>query len=105
MRDNQEPIFVTGDKNGIIRDLNKVWNSKACADISTHDSFGPANTIMLESDEVNVYNCHENSLIVDSYTRQDVWPTQVKFIRDQFEILRKIKEDIFEILDKCENDV
>ena len=60
---------------------------------------------MLESDEESVYNFHENSLIVDRYGRQDVWPTEVKNIRDQFEILRKIKEDLFQILDKCEDDV
>lgn len=102
---NQEPISITGDRNGIIRDLNKVWNSKSCSDLSKHDIFGPENTIMLESDEVSVYNFHENSLIVDRYEREDVWPTEVGQIRDQFEILRKIKEDLFEILDKCEGDI
>ena len=97
--------MVTGDKNGIIRDLDKVWSSKACEDLSKHDCFGPQNTIMLESDEASVYNYHENSLIVDRYEREDVWPTEVSKIRDQFEILRTIKENLFDILDRCEGDV
>ena len=60
---------------------------------------------MLESDEASVFNYHENSLIVDRYEREDVWPTEVTNIRDQFEILRNIKENLFDILDKCEGDV
>lgn len=105
MKFNHEPIHLTGDPNGIIRDLNKVWNSKSCGDLSKHDCFGPENTIMLESDEISVYNFHENSLIVDRYEREDVWPTEMNQVRDQFEILRRIKEDLFNILDKCEGDI
>ena len=58
---------------------------------------------MLESDEIS--NFHENSLIVDRYEREDVWPTEMNQVRDQFEILRRIKEDLFNILDKCEGDI
>ena len=60
---------------------------------------------MLESDEVSVYNNHQNSLILDSFEREDVWPTEINQIRDQSEILRRIKEDLFNILDQCEDDI
>ena len=67
---------ITGEKFGFIRDLDKVWESQACKDFqkSTGISFGPENTLMLESDEENVYKFHQNSLIVDRFDRDDVWP-------------------------------
>ena len=52
-------------------------------------TFGPDNTLMLESDEPNVYNFPENSLIIDRYDRDDVWPSPGcnKPYRDQQKIL------------------
>ena len=63
--------------------------------------------MLLESDEVSVYECHENSLIFDKYERNDVWPEDGDFtnLRDQHEILKSIKEDLFVLLDKCQGDV
>lgn len=58
------------------------------------------NTLMLESDECNVYNYHENSLIIDRYEREDVWPSPDKDHRDQKAILNSIKNDLLEILDR-----
>ena len=37
--------------------------------------FGKENTLLLESEEISVWKCHENSLIVDKFEREDVWPT------------------------------
>lgn len=101
----KEASKITGEKYGILRDLDKVWDSNSCQDLSTDHSFGPQNTLMLESDEISVHNYHENSLIVDKFERSDVWPTQQSEKRDQFEVLRQTKEDVFEILDWCQGDV
>lgn len=40
---------------------------------------------MFESDEVGVYECFKNSLIIDRFDREDVWPTpgSNKPFRDQ----------------------
>lgn len=82
---------VTGEKFGFIRDLDKVWDSQTCKDYAkkTGIIFGPDNTLMLESDEPNVYNFPENSLIIDRYDRDDVWPSPGcnKPYRDQQKIL------------------
>ena len=44
---------------------------------------------MLETDEITVYNCHENSLIVDRFERRDIWPMAGdENFRDQADILR-----------------
>jgi hypothetical protein len=67
--------------------------------------FGKENTLMLESDEINVYDCHRNSLIIDRYTRDDVWPTEVGNGRNQLEILTTIKDDLMKLLDSCEGDI
>ena len=40
--------------------------------------FDHNNTLLLENDEINVHECHENSLIIDTYTREDVWPTELE---------------------------
>ena len=60
-----ENVEVTGEKYGRIRNLGKVWSSQSCQEIIEFDdslpenfAFGPKNTLMLESDEVNVFNCH-----------------------------------------------
>ena len=55
----------------MVRDLEKVWSSK----YFRRAGYGPSNTLMLESDEVSIHHCHRNSLIVDEYTREDVWPS------------------------------
>ena len=63
---------ITGEKWGMIRDLDKIWSSDQ---IKNHShSFGPKNTLLLESDEVSVFECFQNSLIFDKYDRGDVWP-------------------------------
>jgi hypothetical protein len=62
---------ITGEKYGLIKDLKKVWESE-----SVHNSdvkFDKHNTLLLDTDEVSVYNCHKNSLIIDSFEREDVW--------------------------------
>jgi hypothetical protein len=59
---------VTGDEFSRVKDLDRVWNT-------CDKQFGPKNTLMLESDEVSVHYCHKNSLIIDEFTREDVWPT------------------------------
>lgn len=60
---------------------------------------------MLETDEINVYECHENSLIVDKYLREDVWPTDNSLHRDQFEVLLSVKQDLFRLFDTCKTDI
>ena len=60
---------------------------------------------MLESEEISVHKCHQNALIVDRYQREDVWPMKQEDVRDQFEILRQIKSDIYNILDQCDGNV
>ena len=51
---------------------------------------------MLESGEFKLYNCHLNSLVVDKYDRDDIWPTvgTNKPFRNQFEIVNSIRKDI-----------
>ena len=73
---NRHAPEITGEKWGYIRDLSRVWASAT--------TFGPSNTLMLQTDEINVYECHKNSLIVDRYEREDVWPTTNQEHRDQF---------------------
>lgn len=62
---------------------------------------------MLESDEVNLYNCHLNSLVVDRYDREDVWPLveSNKPFRNQLEIVNTIRKDIFKILNFQTGDI
>ena len=81
---NRKAPEITGERWGYIRDLSKVWASTACKNLSSATTFGPSNTLMLETDEINVYECHKNSLIVDRYEREDVWPTTNQEHRDQF---------------------
>lgn len=69
---NQKSMEVTGEKYGLIRDLKKVWNSEKVTNSDV--SIDKSNTLMLETDEITVYNCHENSLIIDRFERRDVWP-------------------------------
>jgi hypothetical protein len=59
--------------------LPKVWESNDCKEFTaknkeTFSGFSEKNTLMLESDECNVYECFENSLIIDRFDRDDVWP-------------------------------
>jgi hypothetical protein len=71
---------ITGEPFGTIRDLPKVWESIDCIEFAEKnkekfEGFSKKNTLVLESDECNVYECFENSLIIDRYDRNDVWPT------------------------------
>lgn len=43
--------------------------------------------------------------MVDRFEREDVWSTELETMRDQIEILRKVKEDLFSIFDKCDGDI
>lgn len=56
---------------------------------------------MLETDEIEVYRCFENSLIVDRYERDDVWPPSLDQYRDQLKILSTVKQDLFNVFDSC----
>lgn len=92
--------------------MNKVWDSESCQEIIEFDeslpedfTFGPNNTLMLESDEVNVFNCHENSLIIDKMQREDIWPQDLKTFRDQPQILKSIQENLVKIFDTCQDDI
>jgi len=62
---------------------------------------------VLESDEVKVYKCAANSLIVDRFEREDVWPTSLDNpqFRDHYAILEQIRKDLFAILDNCQGDI
>ena len=101
---NQKSREVTGERFGLIRDLEKVWASEKVQNCPIQ--LDKSNTLMLETDEITVYNCHENSLIIDRFERRDIWPMAGdEDFRDQADILRQIKDDIFEVLDKCKNDV
>ena len=60
---------------------------------------------MIETDENEVHDWFENSLIVDRYGREDVWPVPDKEFRDQRGILNSIEEDLFKLLDAKSVDV
>ena len=60
---------------------------------------------MLECYEVNVYNCHENSLIVDKMEREDIWPQDLASFRDQPAILQDISNNLIKVFENCEDDV
>ena len=62
---------ITGNQYKYIRDLDKVWNSDTIK--AQKEKFGPKNTLMLDSNEIRVYNWTENSLITDRFEREDVW--------------------------------
>ena len=101
---NQKSQEVTGERYGLIRNLKKVWSSEKVANSGL--KLDKSTTLMLETDEITVYNCHENSVIVDRFERKDVWPMAGDGeFRDQADILRQIKDDVFEVLDKCTTDV
>lgn len=101
---NEKNAHVTGEKYGLIRDLSKVWKSEKVANSDL--TLDKSTTLMLETDEITVYNCHENSLIVDRFERRDIWPMAGDTdFRDQPEILRLVKEDVFKVLDQCRGDV
>ena len=98
---------VTGEKFGFIRDLPLVWSSMACKNFEKTKGiqFGPENTLMLESDEMEVYDCWKNALIIDRYDRDDVWPSLKGEHRDQVMILQSIRNDLFKILDTQKGDI
>ena len=74
---------VTGDKYGFIKDLDKVWASSLCkSSAEAGAAFDSTNTLLLESDELSVHKCHKNSLVIDRYERDDVWPAPDKPYRD-----------------------
>ena len=75
---NKSAPEITGQPYGFIRDLEQIWKSNECQKLSEKFDFDQKNTLMLESDEINVHECHENSLIIDRYTREDVWPTELE---------------------------
>ena len=68
-------------------------------------NFGESNTLVLDTDEIDVYNCHKNSLILKKVTQNDIWPLNKEEYTDQHEILANIRNDIFTILDKCQDDM
>lgn len=78
---SKEDPEVTDEKYGRIRDLPQVWNSEAVKNSKV--PFGPKNTLVLETDEEHVYECHENSLIFDKFTRTDVWPENGDFSKSR----------------------
>jgi len=100
---NRAAPDITGEKWGFIRDLPKVWAAEVFK--GEECSYGQANTLMLETDEINVYDCYQSSLIVDRYHREDVWPEDPKEARDQITILREVKQDIFRVLDQAEDNL
>lgn len=79
---------VTGTPYGLIRNLKKIWESDFVANQLTQGvNFNEVNTLMLDTEEIDVFNCFENSLIVDRYERNDVWPPTMAEYRDQIEVL------------------
>ena len=72
---------ITGKPFGRIRNLDKVWKHERCQEIYECDdslpeefSFGPKNTLIIECDEPVVYNCHENTLIMNKFEPEDICP-------------------------------
>jgi hypothetical protein len=101
---NEKSPEITGEKFGLIRDLSKVWQAEKV--VNCEINFDQTNTLMVETDEITVYNCWKNSIIVDRFERRDVWPmANDENFRDQPAILRSIKEGIFDILDNCQTDI
>ncbi len=98
---NRSAPEITGEKFGFVRDLDKVLASK-----KVDAGKSKANILMLDSDEVSVHDCFENSLVIDRYERSDVWfdPAHGEY-RDQVQILKTIKADLFAMLDACGTDV
>ena len=98
---------ITGEKYGMIRDLNKVWDSSFCATTKKDlgEVYNKKTTLMLESDEIDVFMCHKNSLIVDRFSREDVWPQDEINARNQTKILSTIKEELFNVFDNCQTDI
>mmetsp|Transcript_34701 Transcript_34701/g.53218 ORF Transcript_34701/g.53218 Transcript_34701/m.53218 type:complete len:260 (-) Transcript_34701:20-799(-) len=99
---NRSAPEITGEKYGFIRDLDKVLACKRLPKGTTK-----ANILSLESDEVSVHDCYENSLVIDTYERDDIWPDPAapEKYRDQIKILKSIKNDLFKMLDQCQSDV
>lgn len=93
---------VTGEPYGFIKNLEKIWDSEHC---QKKADFGAKNTLVLDTDEIDVYNCHQNSLILKKVTQNDIWPMNVEQYSDQNQILANIRDDLFTILDKCQDDV
>lgn len=62
---------------------------------------------MLESDEEQCFNNWRNSLVVDRYEREDVWPSlgSEDEHRDQVQILKLLRNDLFNILDNQKGDI
>lgn len=82
---NKEAPELTGEKWGMIRDLNKVWASTDCQSLAKKcgiKAFDGTNTLMLETEEIDVHDWIDNSLIVDRYDRDDVWPSSADLARD-----------------------
>ena len=81
----------------------------ACKDyaLQTGVKFGASNTLLLESDEEQCFHDWRNSLVIDRFTREDIWPSISNFEdhRDQIKILRDIRDDIFTILDTSKGDI
>lgn len=78
---------VTGEPYGFIKNLEKVWMSDHCQQENDQTEFGfkfgEKNTIVLDTDEIDVYNCHKNSLIIKKVTQNDIWPLNKESYTDQ----------------------
>ena len=97
---NKKAPEVTGKPFGMIRDVDQVWAFEPL-----EGKFGKHNTLVLETDEVSVHDCWKNSMILDRYERSDVWPTAQEDVRDQIEVLRTVKQDLFKVFDECSDDI
>ena len=87
----------------MIRDIKKIWETKECKAASF--GIGPENTLMMDCDEINFYDCHENAVVIDEFKREDVWPEGAEPCRDQKEVLKRVQEDLYKIFDSCQTDI
>ena len=67
---NKPAPEVTGETWGRIRDLSKIWEYDDCQ----KENFNASNTLVFDCDEISLYECHTNGIVVDEFKRSDVWP-------------------------------
>lgn len=78
-----------------MRDLEQVWDADVFKKDDGKRLYGPHNTLLLDSDESKLQLATPNSLVIDSFERNDVWlPPELaakgEKRRDQAEVLASI---------------
>ena len=83
-RADRKDAVLKDDKYGFVRNLQKIWDSETCKQYAEETDgviFGPTNTLMVETDEKDVQNYTQNSLIVEAITAEQIVDSESEVLK------------------------